>query len=142
MASEQVVKQYLAYWFQLGKKVVVGGSSKTVLPQPVMQGGAYSQEFEKCWQLITSSVAKDSYLEGTPETISELLTDNWQVMPCSRCTMPIPLLNVGIASLTCPCNDLSNWPNTELPQPRSPVNSQAKLIDICDRLENRTLGGY
>lgn len=140
MASEQVVKQYVAYWFQLGKKVIIGGSGKAVLPQPIMQGEVYSQEFEKCWQLITSPEARDSHLEGTPETISELLTDTWQVMPCARCTMPVPLLNVGIASLTCPCNDLSNWPNLELPAPRSPVNSQAKLTDIRDRVENRTWG--
>ena len=140
MASEQAVKQYLAYWFQLGKKVVIGSSGKTLLPQPIMQGVGYSQEFENCWQQITSSNARDSYLEGTPETISELLTDTWQVMPCARCTMPVPLLNVGIAPLLCPCNDLSNWPNTELPQPRSPVNSQAKLTDIRDRIANRHWG--
>ncbi|MBW4663943.1 MAG: hypothetical protein KME01_07045 [Chroococcus sp. CMT-3BRIN-NPC107] len=140
MASEQVVKQYLAYWFQLGKKVIIGGSGKALIPQSIMQGGVYSQEFEKCWQLITSPEARDSHLEGTPETISELLTDPWQVMPCARCTMPVPMLNVGIPSLTCPCNDLSNWPNSELPAPRSPVNSQAGLIGICDRVENRTWG--
>jgi hypothetical protein len=68
------------------------------------------------------------------------LTDTWQVLPCARCTMPVPLLNVGIAPLLCPCNDLNNWPNTELPQPRSPVNSQAKLTDIRDRVENRNWG--
>ncbi len=135
MASEQAVKQYLAYWFQLGKKVVIGNSGKALLPQPVMQNGNYSQEFENCWQQITSPRAGDSHLEGTPETIGELLTDTWQVMPCARCTMPVPLLDVGIASLVCPCNDLSNWPNPELPPPRSPVNSQAKLTDIRDRVE-------
>lgn len=138
MASEQAVKQYLAYWFQLGKKVVIGGSERALLPQPIMQGGAYSQEFENCWQQITSPGAEDSYLEGTPETISELLTDTWQVLPCARCTMPIPLIDVGIASLVCPCNDLSNWPNPELPLPRSPVNDRAKLTDIRDRVQNRT----
>lgn len=138
MASEQAVKQYLAYWFQLGKKVVIGSSGEAMLPQPVMQNGGYSQEFENCWQLVTSPNAGDSHLEGTPETINELLTDTWQVMPCARCTMPVPLLNVGVASLMCPCNDLSSWPNSELPSPRSPVNSQAKLTDIRDRIENRT----
>ena len=136
MASEQAVKQYLAYWFQLGKKVVIGGG-KALLPQPIVQGDAYSQEFENCWQQITSPDAGESYLEGTPETIRELLTDTWQMMPCARCTMPVPLLDVGIASLVCPCNDLSNWPNPALPSPRSPVSSQAKLTDIRDRLQNR-----
>ena len=139
MASEQAVKEYLAYWFQLGKKVVIG-SNQTVIPQQIMQGGGYSKEFENCWQQITAPNVRNSYLEGTPETISELLTENWQISPCARCTMPVPRLDVGIASLLCPCTDLSNWPNTKLPAPRSPVNSQAKLTDICDRLENRTLG--
>lgn len=140
MASEQAVKQYLAYWFQLGKKVIVGSSGKALLPQPIMQGEAYSQEFENCWQQVTSPDGGDSHLEGTPETISELLTDTWHIMPCARCTMPVPLVKVGIASLGCPCNDLSNWPNPELPAPRSPVNSQAGLTDIRDRVENRTWG--
>ena len=138
MASEQAVKEYLAYWFQLGKKVVIG-SNQALLPQQIMQGGGYSQEFENCWQQITSPNVRNSYLEGTLETISELMTENWQSSPCARCTMPVPRLDVGIASLLCPCTDLSNWPNTELPQPRSPVNSQAKLTAICDRLENRTI---
>lgn len=140
MASEQAVKEYLAYWFQLGKKVVMGDRSQTVIPQQIMQGEGYSQEFENCWQQITAPNVKDSYLEGTLETISQLLTENWQISPCARCTMPVPRLDVGIASLLCPCTDLSNWPNTKLPQPRSPVNSQAKLTAICDQLENRNLG--
>ena len=79
MASKQAVKQYLAYWFQLGKKVVIGSNGKAILPQPIMQGGGYSQEFENCWQQITSPDAGESYLEGTAETINELLTDTWQV---------------------------------------------------------------
>jgi len=36
MASEQAVKEYLAYWFQLGKKVVIGDRSQTVIPQQIM----------------------------------------------------------------------------------------------------------
>ena len=140
MASEQAVKEYLAYWFQLGKKVVISDRTQAVIPQQIMQGGGYSQEFENCWLQITSANVGDSYLEGTLETISELLTENWQISPCARCTMPVPRLDVGIASLLCPCTDLSNWPNNKLPAPRSPVNSQAKLTAICAQLENRTLG--
>ncbi|WP_009633214.1 hypothetical protein [Synechocystis sp. PCC 7509] len=140
MASEQEVKQYLAYWFQLGKKVVIADSGKALLPQPIMQGEDFSQAFEECWQQITSCDAIDSYLAGTQETIRELLTDTWQVMPCARCTMPVPFVDAGMLPLECPCKDLDNWPNWELPTPRLPVNSQAKLSDICDRLENQTWG--
>lgn len=138
MASEQEVKQYLACWFQLGKKVVIGGSGKAVLSQPIMQGEVFSNEFEDCWQQITSPDAIDSYLAGTQETIRELLTDTWQVIPCARCTMPVPFVDAGMLPLECPCKDLDNWPNEELPTPRSPVNNQAKLTDIRDRVQNRT----
>lgn len=37
MATKQEVKEYLAYWFQLGKKVVVGNGKATFLPQPVFE---------------------------------------------------------------------------------------------------------
>lgn len=77
MASEQAVKEYLAYWFQLGKKVVIGDRTQSVIPQQIMQGEGYGQEFENCWQQITAPNVGNSYLEGTLETISELLTENW-----------------------------------------------------------------
>ena len=140
MASEQQVRQYLAYWFLLGKKVIIGGSGKAILPQPVMQGEAYSQAFEDCWQQITSPEARECYLQGTNETIAELLTDAWDVTSCARCAMPVPMVNLGISSLVCTCNDLTNWPNLELPLPRSPVNNQAQLTNIRDRVQNREWG--
>jgi hypothetical protein len=52
MASEQEVRQYLAYWFQLGKKVLIRNGQESLLPQPVIQGDRYSQAFEDCWQQI------------------------------------------------------------------------------------------
>jgi len=133
MASEQEVRQYLAYWFQLGKRVVVGKSQK-ILPQPVIKGERYSQEFEDCWRLLQSPEAGDCYLEGTDETIAELLTPAWEINLCARCVMPIPVQNVGMPPLSCPCNDLSNWPNLEVPAPRSPVNTQARLTEIQNQL--------
>ena len=134
MASQQEVKQYLAYWFQLGKKVVFGNGEVRLLPQQVIKGDRYSDEFEECWQKIISPEAGDCYLEGTQETIEQLLTAAWEVNPCARCTMPVPVRNVGMPPELCPCNDLSNWPNTELPQPRSPVNTKDQLTAIRDRL--------
>ncbi|MGB5963398.1 MAG: hypothetical protein WBG73_22365 [Coleofasciculaceae cyanobacterium] len=133
MASEQQVKRYLAYWFQLGKKVVIGNGQSSVLPQPVIAGDRYSDQFEQIWQQLISSDG-DCYLEGTQETISDLLTPRWDVSPCARCEMPVPVVNVGMPPELCPCNDLPTWPNTELPAPRDPVNSTGRLQGIRDRL--------
>ena len=134
MASEHEVRKYLAYWFQLGKKVWIRNGLESLLPQPVIQGDRYSQAFEDCWQRIISPESGNCYLEGTEETVAELLTPVWNVSPCARCSMPVPVRNLGMPPLACPCNDLSSWPNTELPAPRSPINSQTQLADIRDRL--------
>ncbi|HIK04931.1 MAG TPA: hypothetical protein IGS40_09470 [Trichormus sp. M33_DOE_039] len=133
MANQTEVKKYLAHWFQLGKKVVVGNEGINLLPQPIYQGDRYSKEFEECWQKILLS-ASDCYLEGTHETIAELLTPSWEMSPCSRCLMPIPMRNVGMPALLCPCSNLPGWPNTELPNPRCPITDQEQLKIICDRL--------
>lgn len=136
MAWEQQVKQYLAYWLQLGKKVLIRNGAEALLPKPVIQGDRYSQEFEQCWQIITSPTSGDCYLEGTKETVAELLTAEWDITSCSRCSMPIPLKQVGMPPLLCPCNDLSGWPNQEVPLPRSPIDNKIHLSKIRDRLMN------
>ncbi|HEY9873229.1 MAG TPA: hypothetical protein V6D12_07320 [Candidatus Obscuribacterales bacterium] len=134
MASEREVKRYLAYWFQLGKKVLIRNGQESLSPKTVISGNSYSQEFEQCWQKILSPDSGDCYLENTDETIAQLLTPAWNLNPCSRCSMPIPVRNVGMPPLACPCNDLPTWPNTEIPAPRSPVDTQGRLIEIRDRL--------
>lgn len=136
MASEAQVKRYLAYWFQLGKKVVINNGRETLLPQPVNLGANYSPQFEQCWEQVTSKESGDCYLEGTQEAIAELLTPAWDISACSRCAMPIPTKDVGMPPLLCPCNDLPTWPNTELPLPRDPVNSQSRLNQLQQRLAN------
>jgi hypothetical protein len=133
MASEQQVKKYLAYWFQLGKKVLLNNGHKKVFPKTVIEGNSYSEEFERCWQQILKS-GSDSYLEGTSQNIKQLLTENWEISPCARCDMPIPMIQLGIQSVDCPCSDLPNWPNQELPKPRSPVDSANHLIGLQERL--------
>ncbi|MBD0393637.1 MAG: hypothetical protein ICV52_07160, partial [Microcoleus sp. C1-bin4] len=40
----------------------------------------------------------------------------------------------GMPPESCPCYDLPNWPDTEMPQPRSPVSNQSQLSGIRDRL--------
>lgn len=134
MATKQEVRGYLAYWFQLGKRVITGNGQASFLPQPVLEGDRYSREFEECWQKILSPESGDCYLEGTQETIAELLTPEWDMLPCSRCDMPVAARNVGMPALLCPCNNLPNWPNTQLPAPRSPINSQEQLVIIRQRL--------
>ena len=135
MASKQEVREYLAYWFQLGKKIVLQNSSAPFLPSPVIQGDRYSKEFEDCWRDILAVGGQDCYLEGTDHTIEELLSPTWQLEECARCEMPIPLPTSGMPALVCPCNDLPLWPNHDVPGPRKPVSSISHLTGIRERLE-------
>ena len=140
MASEQQVKRYLAYWLQLGKRIVMENENLPVTVPTVIVGNRYSDEFEKLWQKILSPESENCYLEGTDETIAELLTPVWSLEPCARCQMPIPVKNVGMPPEACPCFDLPWWPNLELPAPREPIASQDRLMTIRDRLNQRN--GY
>ncbi|MDJ0687096.1 MAG: hypothetical protein QNJ41_01160 [Xenococcaceae cyanobacterium MO_188.B32] len=135
MASQQQLKTYLAYWFQLGKKVFLSKDGKELLPQPVIRGDRYSQEFEDCWQKIIAHQGQDCYLEGTEQTIEELLSPTWTITSCARCNMPVPMIELGIQPVDCPCNDLDEWPNSEIPQPRSPINTVVHLSKIQSRLQ-------
>ncbi len=137
MATEEQVKKYLAYWFQLGKKVVVNNGTQKVLPDPIYQNNSYSAEFERCWEILNDPKNGSCYVEGTHETIAELLTPKWEVMLCARCTMPIPAKIRGTPPENCPCVDLPLWPNLGVPQPRSPVDSNHRLEGIRDRLRNQ-----
>lgn len=135
MASEQQVKQYLAYWFQLGKKIMLRNGKETILPKSIIEGNRYSSEFEVCWQKVISPESGDCYLEGTIQSIQELLTPAWEINPCARCKMPVPVVSLGIQPLPCPCNDLPQWPNKELPTPRSPVDNISYLNRIREHLD-------
>lgn len=134
MSSYRQVKQYLAYWFQLGKKVLLRNGEQSLLPQPLFEGDRYSPEFEKCWQEILSPESGDCYLEGTDVPISELLTNAWEIEECARCAMPVPARTRGMPASCCPCFDLPSWPNLDMPQPRLPANTQQHLHEICNRL--------
>jgi hypothetical protein len=135
MASSESVKKYLAYWIQLGKKVFLNNGQESLLPQSVIRGDRYSQEFEDCWEKVNAPSSGDCYLEGTTQTIQELLSSKWEVTYCARCEMPVPIIQLGIQPNLCTCSDLGNWPNNELPLPREPVNSQEKLKKISKSLE-------
>ena len=136
MASVQKVQSYLAYWFQLGKPVVFPHSQTQCLPSPIFQGSQLSGAFQHCWQTILQNSA-DSFLRGTDESIADLLSDEWDIVDCARCVMPLPMLVHGIKSSPCPCGDLDSWPNSEVPQPRAGVCSSQQLDDIRQRLGDR-----
>lgn len=133
MADPQQVKQYLARWLQLGKALTVQGG-QSVKPHPVIAGDRYSTEFEASWQQICAPESGDCYLEGTELTIQQLLSEQWDIIDCGRCDMPIPVPHTGAGAADCPCHDLPTWPNTELPQPRLPVRNGTYLKDIHQRL--------
>jgi hypothetical protein len=133
MASQEQVKQYLSYWLQLGKRLILS-NGQSVLPQPVIAGNHYSPEFEAYWQQVLAVEGKNCYLEGTLQTIHELLSGQWEVEGCARCGMPVPMVSIGVQPAGCPCFDLPTWPNTDLPQPRSPIDSRSQLERLRARL--------
>jgi hypothetical protein len=134
MASEEKVKRYLAQWFHLGKKVIFNKNQEAICPDPVIIKDHYSPVFEHYWQKILSVNGEDYYLEGTEETIAQLLSFEWEIHPCSRCQMPVPLKERGLPPSSCPCFDLSNWPNLDIPIPHNPINNQTHLQKLKLRL--------
>jgi len=133
MASPQSVQSYLAYWMQLGKGVIIAHQAPVHCAQVVV-GDRYSPAFTACWEQITACNGQGCYLEGAEITIADLCSEQWEITPCCRCALPIPQKARGIQTEACPCSDLDNWPNLELPQPRKPVNNSDRLTQICQRL--------
>lgn len=133
MAEPQQVKQYLAYWFQLGKALKFDRGA-AILPQPIFEGNHYSSAFEACWQQILASGGHDCYLAGTEQSLGELLSEAWEITDCARCEMPVPAFSLGTQPSDCPCTDLPSWPNTDLPHPRLPIDSHSQLEQIRLRL--------
>lgn len=139
MASYNEVKSYLAHWFQLGKQVISNDGRRAYHLDKVIQGDRFSPEFEACWAEIMKTDGRAYYLQGTAQTISQLLLPAWDIVSCARCEMPIPMPQVELMQHDCPCNDLPNWPNQEVPRPRLPVNSQQHLSEMNARLQSANL---
>lgn len=137
MADPTHVKQYLAHWFQLGKRVIVDNGRKTLFPSPIFSGDRYSIEFEDCWREVLDPANGDCYLEGTEQTIQDLLSSSWDVHPCARCELPVPMKVAGFLAMVCPCHDLENWPNSDLPSPQLPANNRQHLDRIRQRLQEK-----
>ena len=132
MALAADVKKYVACWMQLGTPVQVGNEPPAQLDQ-IVQGEKYSAEFEALWSRIDGQ-SDAAYLNGTPTPIQKLMDPTWEIIHCARCVMPVAVVTAGVQASDCPCQDLDNWPNLELPCPRPPVNSAARLEGIQDRL--------
>ncbi|NJK63394.1 MAG: hypothetical protein HC921_12555 [Synechococcaceae cyanobacterium SM2_3_1] len=140
MATPIQVKDYLACWFQLGKTVILDfpGGRQQIQPMSVLSPRSYSAEFETCWQQILAR-ADHAYLAGTDHTITELLSDHYEMTACSRCSALVPISASGAAASArpCPCADLPTWPNSETIPPRSPqtqFHGQIQLGNIQKRL--------
>ncbi|MEM6449266.1 MAG: hypothetical protein AAF703_03030 [Cyanobacteria bacterium P01_D01_bin.105] len=134
MASPQEIKKYLAHWFQLGKQVLHDNGQTRYKPETVIQGDHFSPEFNQCWEAIMAVEGRALYLEGTQQTIAELLSPAWEMTSCARCDMPVPIPQIEITERLCPCNDLPTWPNEELPRPHLPIDSHQKLGNLRKRL--------
>ena len=134
MASQDQIRNFLAHWFQLGKPVVLAENRGECLPDPIFQQGCYSQSFEDCWHKIMVTSGRDCYLKGTTQSIAEMLSPVWDITPCARCEMPIAMPTAGVMTALCPCDDLPTWPNTDVPMPRTAVNSDQRLTDLRQRL--------
>lgn len=134
MASQQQVKEYLAYWLQLGKRVVVCNGEKIYGSVPVLQGHTYSPIFEDCWAQILAVDGRDCYIEGTTVTVHELMSSAWDISDCSRCSIPVGNPVIFCDQHPCPCSDLMHWPNDEAPRPHLPINSKPHLNNLKDRL--------
>ncbi|MEB3311918.1 MAG: hypothetical protein VKJ02_16965 [Snowella sp.] len=136
MASAIEVKEYLAYWFQLGKGVIMPKSQRVLLPNPVFEGERFSAIFEEYWKDILSS-SEDCYLDGTEQTIKELLTAHWEIVNCGRCSLPIPANHGHPFVNLCPCADMPMWPNLDLPLPRLPISDRESLSRLQCRLREK-----
>ena len=138
MASSEKVKQYLACWLQLGKKLVVDNGREVICPETVVVNNQYSSEFEDCWKKVLAMAGKNCYLEGVEPTIDVLLSPAWDISACVKCQMPIPQLDLGLQSPPgCPCVDVPLWPNLDLPLPRSPIDNQSHLNKIKTRIKSK-----
>ncbi|VEP11282.1 conserved hypothetical protein [Hyella patelloides LEGE 07179] len=137
MASSEKVKLYLASWFQLGKKLVFDNGQEISLAHSIIKGDRFSDEFEACWQKVIAQGGTNCHLEGTETNLDALLSPAWDIFACARCNMPIPRLELGVQTVNCPCVDMPQWPNLELPLPRAPINSNSRLANINNRLMSK-----
>jgi hypothetical protein len=135
MASRTLVKNYVAQWMQMGKPVSLSTQGEQVRLYKILQGEKYSPSFNQLWDEISTTKAQEAYLNGTNQTISDLLSNKWEIIACARCNLLVPSIDIGPRTpVCCPCDDLPNHPNLELVSPHVPVTLASHLDDLCDRL--------
>lgn len=141
MASSEEVQNYLAYWFQLGKPIHIKHELTPQRPVPVLEGAQFSRAFQDCWQTIMATGGRDCYLDGTEETIEQLLSSRWEISDCARCSIPIPMSAVMPVAQLCPCSNVDHWPNDELPAPHLPINNKGHFSRLKTRLNAAPMEG-
>ena len=136
MATTTEVKDYIAQWMQLGKKIIL--NDRPIGTTEVLHHDHYSAEFEQMWAQAAAAPSK-AYLDGTDQSIANLLDPKWDMSNCVRCGMLAPCIEVGPReTAVCPCADLELWPDLETVTPRSPVSSDVRLHQIHDRILRAT----
>jgi hypothetical protein len=137
MASESKVRHYLGYWLQFGKKIIMyNGTVAKGLESAISREG-YSQEFEDLWAEVRSPDSGNCRLEGSWETIDELLTPQWEIvmhhsMPELICVSREQTINVSVRSL------LSENSIYQLPSKwQSDRRYLRNIIDRVDRMMAR-----
>jgi hypothetical protein len=135
MASRTLVKNYIAQWMQMGKSVSLSTQGEQVSIYKILNGEEYSSLFNKLWDEISTTKADQAYLDGTDQTIDDLLSDRWEIIGCARCSLLVPSLDLGPrVPVCCPCDDLPSHPNLDLVAPHVPVKLSTAINGLCDRL--------
>ena len=139
MASRTLVKKYLAQWMQMGKTLSLSTQNKPVHIHKILQGERYSTIFNNLWFKISTNQAQEAHLSGTSQTISDLLSSQWEIIACARCNLLVPTIGIGPRTpVCCPCDDLPNHPNLDLVSPHVPVKLATHLDALCDRLAQKS----
>lgn len=132
MASKTEVKEYLAYWMQLGRKLVV--ADRLVSLDQVVAGDHYTTRFEEIWQ-ESQAQAEFTSLEGSEVSLKQLFAPTYELLDCPRCHLPLPSPDLGPRpAQSCPCDHLKLLPNLDTVPPRLPIDTGAKLRSIYQRL--------
>lgn len=140
MASRTFVKNYIAQWMQMGKSVSLSTQGEQVSIYKILDGEEYSSSFNKLWDEISTTKADQAYLDGTDQTINDLLSDRWEIIGCARCSLLVPSLDLGPrVPVCCPCNDLPSHPNLDLVAPHVPVKLSTAINGLCDRLISQNI---
>jgi hypothetical protein len=139
MASRTLVKNYVAQWMQMGKAVSLSTQGEQVRIYKILQGEKYSPSFNQLWDEISTTKAQEAYLSGTDQTVSDLLSNKWEIVACARCNLLVPSIDIGPRfPVCCPCSDLPTHPNLDLVAPHRPVTLASHLDDLCDRLSQKS----